>query len=144
MPHYRFVRDLTQTERQQLEDTYRSHPDFAVRRRAHAVLLSSKGYSVGQLQDVFEVDRDTVSLWIQRYAQSALEGLLTRPRTGRPTRYTDAEIQQFKTLIDADPRRIKAAQAALETATQKTSCLETLRRALKKSSAILGTGAAAR
>ena len=138
-----FVRELTEAEQRQLEDAYRSHPDFAVRRRAHAVLLSGKGYHVGQLQDLFEVDRDTASLWIKHYEQSGLEGLLTRPRPGRNPIYTDDEIQQLKGLVDEDPRRIKAAQAALEAA-GKPSCLDTVRRALKKGSATPGTAAGAR
>jgi len=144
MPRYRYVRELTEAERQELEDAYRSHPDFAVRRRAHAVLLSGKGHHVGQLQDVFEVDRDTASLWIKHYEQSGLEGLLTRPRSGRSPIYTDGEILQLKALIDEDPRRVKAAQAALEAATGKSSCLDTVRRALKKSPATPGTAAGAR
>jgi transposase len=144
MPKLRFVRDLSEAERQQLDATFRSHPDLGVRRRAHAILLSAKGHHVGHLQDLLDVDRDTVSLWIKHYEQSGLEGLLTRPRPGRHPIYTDGEIQQLKDLVDADPRRIKAAQAALEAATGKTACLQTLRRALKKSSATPGTAAAVR
>jgi transposase len=144
MPRFRFVRELSEAEQRQLEDAYRSHPDFAVRRRAHAVLLSGKGCHVGQLQDLFDVDRDTASLWIKHFEQSGLEGLLTRPRAGRRPIYTDGEIQQLKGLIDEDPRRIKAAQAALEAATGKSSSLDTLRRALKKDSATPGTAAGAR
>jgi transposase len=143
-PKFRFVRELSEAERQQLDDTFRSHPEFGVRRRAHAVLLSAKGHPVGQLQDLLDVDRDTVSLWIKQYEQSGLEGLLTRPRPGRNPIYTDGEIQQLKDLVDADPRRIKAAQAALEAATGKTACLQTLRRALKIGSATPGTAAAVR
>ena len=63
--------------------------------------------------------------------------MLTRPRPGRNPIDTDGEIQQLKDLVDADPRRIKAAQAALEAATGKTACLQTLRRALKKARLLL-------
>lgn len=142
MPRFRYVRELAEAERQELEGAYRSHPDFAVRRRAHAILLSGKGYHVGQLQELFEVDRDTASLWIKHYEQSGLEGLLTRPRSGRNPIYTDGELLQLKGLVDEDPRRIKAAQAALEASTGKSSCLDTVRRALKKGSATPGTAAA--
>jgi transposase len=144
MPRFRFVRELTEADQRQLDEACRSHPDFAVRRRAHAVLLSGKGHNVGQLQEIFDVDRDTASLWIKHYEQSGLEGLLTRPRSGRNPIYTDDEIRQFKDLVDADPRRAKAAQAALEAATGKSSCLDTLHRALKKNSATPGTAAGAR
>ncbi len=142
MPRFRFVRELTEAERQQLEEAYRSHPDFAVRRRAHTILLSGKGHTVGQLQALFDVDRDTISLWIKHYEQSGFAGLLSRPKSGRNPIYKDGEIQQLKALIDHDPRRLKTAQAVLEAETGKSSCLETLRRALKKNSATPGTAAA--
>ena len=144
MPRLRFVRELTDAERQSLEDTYRSHPDFAVRRRAHVVLLSGQGQTVGQLQALFGVDRDTISLWIKHFEHSGVAGLLSRSKPGRNPIYTDREIQRLKALIDPDPRRLRAAQTALEAETGKSSCLETLRRALKKDSATRGTVAADR
>ena len=65
-----------------------------------------QGPSRHQLQDLLDVDRDTVSLWITHYEQSGLKGLLTRPRPGRNPIYiyTDGEIQQLKGLIDGEPR----------------------------------------
>lgn len=70
MPKFRFVRELSEAERLQLDYTFRSHSDFGVLRRAHAVLLSANSHLVGQLQDLLEVDRDTVSLGITRYESS--------------------------------------------------------------------------
>jgi hypothetical protein len=37
--------------------------------------------------------------------------LLDAPRSGRPPIYTDDEVRQLQTLIDAEPRQIKPAQA---------------------------------
>ena len=66
------------------------------------------------------------------------------PRPGRPAIYTEDEVRQLKGLVDQEPRQIKQAQAALQQATGKTSCTETVKRALKKSQATRGTAAAAR
>jgi transposase len=132
MPRSRYICPLSESNLNALQDIYRNHPDFSYRQRAQAILLSHKGYNLKQLQDIFDVDRDTLSQWFNRFELSGMEGLQNLPRSGRPTIYTQDEIQQLKILIDDEPRQIKQAQAALETTTGKSSCTQTLRRALKK------------
>ena len=132
MPRLRFIQALSESVQEELNETYRSNPDFMCRQRAHVVLLSHKGYTIQQLQGIFDVDRDTISHWLDRFEQSGVDGLQNSPRTGRPPIYTADEIQQLKALIDQEPRQIKLAQAALQAATGKVSCATTLKRALKK------------
>ena len=57
--------------------------------RAHAILLSAKGYRLDQLADIFEADRDTVSRWLDDWLTCGLEGLSDAPRPGRPGKLTD-------------------------------------------------------
>lgn len=137
MPSLKFVQNLTDEIRQQLEDLYRHHASFALRQRAHAILLSAKGFTILQLQAIFTVDRDTVSVWITRFEQFGLDGLHDAPRSGRPPIYTEDEVRQLQTLIDAEPRQIKQAQAHLEQATGKASSTATLQRALKKTALLM-------
>jgi len=144
MPRLKFVTELTEEAKQQLEAIYHDHTDFAFCRRAHAVLLSSRGFTIGQMQDIFAVDRDTVSAWLDLFEQSGADGLKPLPRPGRPAIYTGDEVRQLKGLVDQEPRQIKQAQAALQQATGKSSSTETAKRALKKSQATRGTAAAAR
>lgn len=144
MPRLRFVTKLTEDAKQQLEALYHDHTDFALRRRAHAILLSDRGFTISQLQAIFAVDRDTVSAWFDWFEQSGVEGLKPLPRLGRPAIYTEDEVRQLKELVDQEPRQIKQAQAALQQATGKSSSTETIKRALKKSQATRGTAAAAR
>jgi transposase len=132
MPRLRFVNKLSEEIKRQLGEIYRDHADFAFRQRAHAILLSDKGFTINQLQDIFEVDRDTVSAWIGLFEQSGVDGLKPLPRPGRPPIYNEDEVRQFKDLVDQEPRQIKQAQAALQHATGKSSCTEELKRALKK------------
>jgi transposase len=131
MPRLRFVNKLSEDAKRQLEALYYDHTDFALRRRAHAILLSDRGFTIGQLQAIFAVDRDTVSAWFDLFEQSGTEGLKPLPRPGRPALYTEDEVHQLKALVDQEPRQIKPAQAALQQATGKSSCTETIQRALK-------------
>ena len=144
MSRLRFVNKLSEEAKRQLWEIYHGHPCFAFRRHAHAILLSDRGFTIGQLQDIFAVDRDTVSAWLDLFEQSGAEGLKPLPRPGRPTIYTADEVRQLKELVDQEPRQIRQAQAALQQATGKSSCTETLKRALKKSPATPGIAAAVR
>jgi transposase len=132
MPRSRYVCPLSESTQLSLQEIYRTDPVFSCRQRAQAILLSHKGYNLNQLQAILDVDRDTLSQWINRFEASGIEGLQDLPRSGRPPIYTLDEIQQLKTLIDDEPRQIKQAKAALETATGKSSCVQTLKRVLKK------------
>ncbi|WP_019867211.1 hypothetical protein [Methylovulum miyakonense] len=38
MPRLKFVRPLSDTDKQELDALYKTHPNFKVRRRAHALL----------------------------------------------------------------------------------------------------------
>jgi len=67
-----------------------------VAQRAHMVLLSARGYSVPQIADIFEVGEDTVRTWLQRYQREGPDGLVDRPRPGRPPRY-----RQARQVLDA-------------------------------------------
>ena len=144
MPRLKFVTTLSEAVKEQLTKIYREHPDSIYRRRAHAILLSGKGIPINQLQDIFGVDRDTVSKWIDLFETSGIEGLKPLPRPGRPPVYTDGEVLQLKGFLDQEPRQIKQAQAKLQQATGKSSCVMTLKRALKKNSATPGTAAGVR
>lgn len=45
-----------------------------VSERMHAVLLSSRGYDVGQIASILEYEEATVRRWLERYAAEGLGG----------------------------------------------------------------------
>ena len=80
----KFVAPLTDDQRAELKQIYKTDPQWRRRQRAQAVLLSDKHFAVNQLADIFEVDRDTVSLWLDWWAEFEFDGLADDPRAGRP------------------------------------------------------------
>lgn len=62
----RFI-ELTSEQRHQLTLLYKTSQDHRERQRAHALLLSKRNYSIPDLADLFELDRDTVSRWMDRW-----------------------------------------------------------------------------
>ncbi len=80
----KFVSKLTPIEKRQLDDLMRNSTSYRVRKRAHVILLSSRKYKIDELSDIFMVDRDTVSDWIDRWEKDKIEGLHDASRSGRP------------------------------------------------------------
>jgi transposase len=52
--------------------------------RAQMVLLRAKGYSAGQIAEMFDLGEDRVRHWLRRYEREGPAGLADRPRPGRP------------------------------------------------------------
>ena len=86
----KFIAALTQADQTALENMHHQAKTHRQRQRAHAVLLSSKGFTLEQLADIFSVDRDTVSVdrdtvsgWLDAWQQRGLDGLADAPKPGR-------------------------------------------------------------
>ena len=76
---------LTEAQRRDLERV-RRRAVGRVSQRAHMVLLSTRGYTVPQIAEIFAVGEDVVREWLHRYAREGPTGLDDRPRPGRPPR----------------------------------------------------------
>ena len=124
-----------------LSQTYQAHTNHRVRQRAHAMLLSDRGYKIPDISLLLESHRDRVSAWIDRWHESGMAGLYDQPRSGRPMIYTAEEIDYLKQSLDKQPQQLGLAQADLEHFTGKESSKGTLKRALKKAWDTSGSGA---
>ena len=78
---------LTPSEQSDLKHIAETSTDRRERTRAHALLLSSKGYYVEQLADIFFVDRDTVAQWLDRWQRRKFGSLWDAHRSGRPVSF---------------------------------------------------------
>jgi len=129
----KFVSLLSDTDLQALMEAYVHAEKPALRRRAHAIVLSHKRYSINQISDILAVTRETVSLWFDAWEADGLEGLRDKARPGRPAVYDALDRERLQALVAEHPHQIKAVQARLQQETGKSSCTATLKRALKKS-----------
>jgi len=132
----KYVAPLTEIEMQTLHEMHNSHPIRRARMRAHSILLSHQGYSIPQIARVYEVDRRSVSIWLDRWQQAGLVGLSEQPQTGRPPRLSEAEQHQVQELGRQFPREIKRVVEKLAEATGKRVSPQTLNRVLKKAGAV--------
>ena len=82
----RFVENLSVDKKNTLFDLMRTSKSYKVRKRAHAILLSSKKYKIDQLASIFDVDRDTIADWLGRWEENGVLGLQDAARPGRPSK----------------------------------------------------------
>jgi transposase len=66
--------------------------------RAQIVLLAARRASNVDIAAELCVTVDTVRTWRGRFAAGGLEGLVDRPRSGRPPRFTPVQVAQVKSL----------------------------------------------
>lgn len=110
----KFVKSLTDEQQIQLKAIMKSNAPQSKRKRAHAILLSFRGYSIDRIADIYEVDRDRVSCWFQWWAEFEFDGLGDEPRAGRPPKLTAAEREQAVEIVQEEPRRIKRAVSEID------------------------------
>jgi transposase len=132
----KYVAPLTENEIHTLHEMQRHHPTRRARMRAHSILLSHQGASIPQIARVYEVDRRSVSLWLDRWQQEGLVGLYDRPHTGRPHRLNAREQHKVQQLLRKFPRNIKRVVEDLAKATGKRVSPTTIKRLIKKTGAV--------
>ena len=96
------VRPLNDQERQELKRLARREVG-RVSERIRMILLSSKGYSVPQIADIFECDQASVRAWIERFEAEGVKGLHDRPRCGRPRKAGVAAQHTIRQAMQASP-----------------------------------------
>jgi transposase len=90
----KFVKPLTSVQQQRLQEIQKTAPAHRTRMRAHAVLLSARGYTLDQIADIYQQDRDRVSLWLDWWSDYEYDGLADDPKSGRPAILADETAQK--------------------------------------------------
>lgn len=124
----KFVKPLTDEQREQLKEIMKSQAPQRKRMRAHAVLLSERRYSIDQIADIYQIDRDRVSEWLDWWEESQFDGLDDDPRSGRPTKLTEKEQKKAVKLTNKEPRSLRQGLSQIATTIGKTISYDTLKR----------------
>jgi transposase len=127
----KFVKPLTSEQREQLTEIMKSTAPQRKRMRAHAVLLSERRYSIDQIADIYQADRDRVSQWLDWWEADEFDGLDDDPRGGRPPKLNQKEQKQALEIVLKEPRSIKQGLKSIADKIGKTICPDTLKDLLK-------------
>jgi len=124
--------ELTEENRQGLENGYRNGQSHAFRQRCQMVLLKSEQRTSLEISRRVGSCEMTVNNWLKRYEEEGLKGLRMRPGRGRKSILKVEDFERVKAQVKASRQRISAARAELEASLAKGFSLSTLKRYLKK------------
>ena len=100
------VHALSTDEVTALEELHRHTKDADMRSRCQMILLSNEGLSPPKIAEQVRFHRRTVTRYIQRYKAEGIDGLLTRPRSGRPPKATEAYTSLLLQAVEQAPRML--------------------------------------
>ena len=85
-------------------DTFLKHTkDARVFRRAQAVRNVVKGQRLQTVSDTLQFTYSALRKWVYRFAHQGTQGLVDRPRSGRPPKVTCELEGYLNHLVDQDP-----------------------------------------
>jgi transposase len=100
------VHTLSEEEIHVLERLHRRTDDADVRSRCDMILWSNEGLSPPAIAERVRFSRQTAVRYIKRYEAEGLDGLFTKPRSGRPRRVTREYETRLLTAVEQEPRSL--------------------------------------
>ncbi len=131
IPH-RFVSELSGDEITTLNEMVKNHDSCHVRRRAHAVLLSSEKFGINVIASMCGAVRDSVSSWLKSWETEGIRGLYDLPRSGAPPKLTEPDIEIIGKFIKEYPNSPKIILAESIEKTGKKFSMSSLKRIVGK------------
>lgn len=89
---------------EQLHHLVRTDPDPRVRHRAHGLLLVAQGQSVSAVARLFATAGHCVRTWRERFLVEGRDGLLDRPRRGRPPKLGGDDVDFLRQALEHSPQ----------------------------------------
>ena len=86
-----------------LDTVLKQTKEARVFRRAQAVREVVAGHYVTAVSATLHFTDSALRTWVQRFAQQGPQGLVDRPRPGRPPKVTCALEKHLNRLVDQDP-----------------------------------------
>ena len=86
--------------RAELETAIKATPQKRGQMRMMAIRALMLGFDHNSTAKLFNVSRDTITNWINRFNRAGIDGLLERPRSGRPRKITPDQTPRYRALID--------------------------------------------
>src|SRR5919205_1759529 len=86
-----------------LDPVVKQTKEARIFRRAQAVREVVTGQRLQTVSDTLHFTYSALRKWVHRFATQGTQGLVDRPRSGRPPKVTCALAQHLNRLVDQDP-----------------------------------------
>lgn len=127
----RFIQNISQETFSLLTRIQKHSQYHQVRQRAHCIMLSSQGYTIPQLQMIFQVTRITIYNWFNAWESQALNGLYDKKGRGRTPKLTSDQIEQIRQWVKQFPRNLNKICALVQETYGIRVSKSTIKRVLK-------------
>jgi transposase len=94
---------LDEKERQTLLELAKTTKLKDLYKRAQIILFTDEKVPVKEICKILNISEDTVEYWKKRYLKEGIEGLATKPRSGRPLKADNEYISKLKEVIIKSP-----------------------------------------
>ena len=121
------VIQLTDEQRQQLEEGFRKGKSHAFRMRCRAILLKSKGLTSMEVGEQTEMTHISVNSWVKRFETEGISGLETRRGRGRKPIMDCSDEEIVRKAIENDRQSMRKAKEAWQQASGKEASESTFR-----------------
>lgn len=126
---------LKKKERAALELGRKKGKLATFRQRCHYILLSDQGKMVSEIADIYNVGRNSITNWYNRYEENGIGGLETAKGGGRPAIVridNEPEISRIEEWVEQNAQNLKPVLASIKKELGKEMSKKTLQRLLKK------------
>ena len=123
---------LSDVQRRELEQEYRTGKTHSYRQRCQGVLLKGERRSSAAVAERLGCNEVTVNGWLRRYEVEGIAGLKTRSGRGRKPILDEADLVKVKEVVAEHRQKLSVAREELEQALGKSFSQDTLTRFVKK------------
>jgi len=130
----RFIK-LTKKEYDWLVKGWKTGKKPAFRKRCHYIILSHQGKEIKEIAEIYQVSRQTITKWFNKYQFTGISGLHSNKKPGRPAIIridNETEILKIEDLVKNSSQNLKPVLVAIEKEFGKKISKRTLQRLLKK------------
>jgi transposase len=124
--------ELNEAEREQLLTIIKKGGDWRERGRAQTILMLSEGQTVVAIAEQQGVKPEAIRERRRKWWKNGMNSLPDQPRSGAPSKLTDAHRCQLKEWMDAEPLTCRALVGRLTLECGMTISAGTLRNELKR------------
>jgi len=126
----RFIQ-LIEEETITLQEGMKNGTAHLFRKRCHCLILSSQGYEVKDLAEVFRVSLNTIYGWLNRWETKGVVGLRDKAGRGRKPILSLVDFAQVKQRVQENAQQLRLARVQLKAELERDFSEKTLRRYLK-------------
>lgn len=128
----KFVAELNAQQLIELNAILSGACNARTKKRAQAIFLSARRYTIHEISAIIECHRVTVSRWMDQWHERGMDGLLEREGRGRKKSLAEEEEKQVLEWLKNDARSANGLLGKIEKAFAKKISSATLKRLLKR------------